>query len=96
MLPLHKRWAIENKCEIIALSFNEYNKNIIEIFKLSDYLNNMTQTVVDIQNEKRNLTNIGNIEKQVNLQTLQQNYQYMFWTILAGAAILIIINMNII
>ena len=61
---------------------------------LSDFLNNMEQTTVDIHNEKRNLTNIGNIERQVNLQTLQHNYQYMFWTILAGAAILIIINMK--
>ena len=61
---------------------------------LSDYLNNMVKTTVDIHNEKRNLTNINNIEQQVNLQTLQHNYQYMFWTILAGAAILIIINMR--
>jgi hypothetical protein len=61
---------------------------------LSDYLDNMVQTSVDIHNETRNLTNIGNIERQVNLQTLQHNYQYMFWTILAGATILIIINMR--
>ena len=75
-----------------SININQQSKS--NVAGLSDYLNNMTQTVVDIQNEKRNLTNIGNIEKQVNLQTLQQNYQYMFWTILAGAAILIIINMK--
>jgi len=33
LLPLHKSWAIVNNCNIVALSFNEYNKNIIEIFK---------------------------------------------------------------
>ena len=61
---------------------------------LNDYLDNMVQTTVDIHNEKRNLDSIDNIEKQVNIQTLQQNYQYMFWTILTGAAILVIINMK--
>jgi hypothetical protein len=33
VLPLHKEWAIKNSCKIIALCFNDYNKNIIEIFK---------------------------------------------------------------
>jgi hypothetical protein len=61
---------------------------------LNDYLDNMEQTTLDIHTEKRNLSSIDNIEKQVNIQTLQQNYQYMFWTILAGAMILIIINMK--
>lgn len=33
LLPLHKEWAIENNMKMIVLSFNEYNKNIIQIFK---------------------------------------------------------------
>lgn len=33
LLPIHKEWAIINNCKIIALSFNEYNKNLISIFK---------------------------------------------------------------
>ena len=33
LLTIHKQWAIENKCKQIALSFNDYNKNIIKIFK---------------------------------------------------------------
>lgn len=32
-LPAQKEWAIANKCKAIALSFNNYNKNIIEIWK---------------------------------------------------------------
>ena len=32
-LPAQKEWAITNKCKAIALSFNNYNKNIIEIWK---------------------------------------------------------------
>lgn len=35
LLPHHKQWAILQKCRIIALTFNQYNKNIIEIFKRS-------------------------------------------------------------
>lgn len=33
LLPIHKEWAINNHCKIIALSFNDYNKNLISIFK---------------------------------------------------------------
>lgn len=33
LLPYHKEWAKRNNCKIVALSFNEYNKNIVEIFK---------------------------------------------------------------
>ena len=33
LLPIHKEWAIKNNCKSIALCFNSYNKNIIEIFK---------------------------------------------------------------
>lgn len=33
ILPAHKAWAIEKNMKAIALSFNDYNKNIINIFK---------------------------------------------------------------
>lgn len=33
MLPLHKDWAIKHGIKIVALSFNEYNKNLIQVFK---------------------------------------------------------------
>jgi hypothetical protein len=33
LLPLHKSWCIENNIKIVALSFNEYNKNLIQVFK---------------------------------------------------------------
>jgi hypothetical protein len=33
LLPYHKDWARKHNCKIVALSFNEYNKNIVEIFK---------------------------------------------------------------
>jgi len=33
LLPLHKSWCIENNMKMIVLSFNEYNKNLIQVFK---------------------------------------------------------------
>jgi hypothetical protein len=33
LLPLHKSWCIEHNMKMIALSFNEYNKNLIQVFK---------------------------------------------------------------
>jgi hypothetical protein len=33
LLVEHKKWAINNNIKMVALSFNEYNKNIIQIFK---------------------------------------------------------------
>ena len=32
-LPAHKKWALDNNCKIIAITFNDYNKNLIEAFK---------------------------------------------------------------
>jgi hypothetical protein len=33
LLVEHKKWAMNKNIKMIALSFNEYNKNIIQIFK---------------------------------------------------------------
>lgn len=33
LLAEHKQWAIDKQIKILALSFNDYNKNIIQIFK---------------------------------------------------------------
>ena len=33
LLPAHKQWAIDNGYKQIALCFNEYNKNLIKIWK---------------------------------------------------------------
>ena len=35
LLVEHKKWAINRNMKIVALSFNDYNKNIIQIFKRS-------------------------------------------------------------
>jgi hypothetical protein len=33
LLPVHKQWAIDRNYKQVILTFNEYNKNIINIFK---------------------------------------------------------------
>ena len=33
LLPLHKSWCIAHNMKMIVLSFNEYNKNLIQVFK---------------------------------------------------------------
>jgi hypothetical protein len=33
LLVEHKKWVVDRNMKMIALSFNEYNKNIIQIFK---------------------------------------------------------------
>ena len=33
MLPIHKSWSIAQGCKIVALCFNDYNKNLIKVFK---------------------------------------------------------------
>lgn len=33
MLPLHKKWCDARHLKIVALTFNQYNKNLIQVFK---------------------------------------------------------------
>jgi hypothetical protein len=33
LLPSCKRWAIQNQMKLMMLSFNDYNKNLIQVFK---------------------------------------------------------------
>lgn len=33
LLPYHKKWGVNNGCRAVGLCFNDYNRNIIEIFK---------------------------------------------------------------
>jgi hypothetical protein len=42
-LPVQKQWAIEYGCKAIALTFNDYNKNIINIWKRNRFGETRTQ-----------------------------------------------------
>lgn len=46
ILPKQKEWAIARNCEILALTFNDYNKNVIKAFqriRLGEYSNRITE-----------------------------------------------------
>jgi hypothetical protein len=47
------------------------------------------KTINDIQNYKNGEDNMNNIVKDTNLLVLYQNYNYMFWSILAISTIII-------
>ncbi len=51
------------------------------------------QTINEIQNYKKGEDNINNITKETNLLVLYQNYNYMFWSILAISTMIISMKM---
>ena len=74
LLPLHKCWAIENNCNIVALSFNEYNKNIIEIFKRR----RMGESIDRMSREPHHMfyNGVNELEYPVNIQNTKQYVIY--------------------
>ena len=56
-------------------------------------LNNYNNIMLDIQNYKKNEPNMNNIVKDTNLLVLYQNYNYMFWSILAISTVIISMKM---
>lgn len=84
LLPFHKRWARLNNCKVVLLSFNEYNKNIIEIFKRRrlgeklDRINtrNHEHLFFNGLNELEFPVNIQNTKQYVIYENLDNNYTY--------------------
>lgn len=71
ILPVHKKWAIENQCKQIAICFNEYNKALIKIFyrnRLGETNNRLLTRTAD------NLffSNINEVPFPVNIQNTPQ------------------------
>lgn len=61
--------------------------------KIDSDLKNYNKVIMDIQNYKKGETNMNNIVKDTNLLVLYQNYNYMFWTILAISTMIISMKM---
>jgi len=74
LLPIHKSWAIENNCNIVALSFNEYNKNIIEIFKRR----RLGETLDRMNRESHHMfyNGLHELDYPVNIQNTKQYVIY--------------------
>jgi hypothetical protein len=61
--------------------------------KIDADLEKYNKVMMDIQNYKKGETNMDNIVKDTNLLVLYQNYNYMFWTILAISTMIISMKM---
>lgn len=74
LLPLHKRWAIDNGCNIVGLSFNEYNKNIIEIFKRR----RLGESLERLEREPHHMfyNGLNEVNYSVNIQNTKQYLIY--------------------
>lgn len=73
LLARHKAWSIENDCKIVMLSFNEYNKHIINILKRSG----LGDTVSINRNDNHLFSGkIHEVEFPCNIQNTKQ---YIFY-----------------
>ena len=61
--------------------------------KIDTDLESYNKLIIDIQNYKKSESNMNNIIKDTNLLVLYQNYNYMFWSILAISTIIISMKM---
>jgi hypothetical protein len=74
ILPRHKKWSIEHNHKIIMVSFNEYNKKLINIFKRNGLADNslpLLQNSHHLFNDK-----IYEVEFPCNVQHTKQ---YIFY-----------------
>jgi len=71
LFPKHKEWALKNNCGQIALCFNDYNKNLIEIFKRT----RLSESALRIKSRGPAdlfYTGLHEVDVPVNIQYTQQ------------------------
>jgi hypothetical protein len=69
------------------------NQTLKNMKGLDNYVENMEDTTNKISGLNKNMNNINNIVDDSDITVLQQNYNYIFWSILATGTI--IVSMNI-
>jgi hypothetical protein len=69
------------------------NQTLKNMKGLDNYVENMENTTNKISGLNKNMNNINNIVDDSDITVLQQNYNYIFWSILATGTI--IVSMNI-
>lgn len=75
LLPAHKAWAIERGLSILALTFNDYNKNLIKVFtrrRLGETIDRISTR------EPKHLFYAGIIEVKIPLK-IQYTKQWMIY-----------------
>jgi hypothetical protein len=71
LFPLHKAWSIEHDIKIIALSFNEYNKNLIQVFRRIRLGENI-ERIGNRQPHHLFYNDLNEVEFPVNIQQTKQ------------------------
>jgi hypothetical protein len=74
LLHRHKDWSIEHNCKIVIVTFNEYNKNLINLFKRCG----VSDSLLDIPRSDNHMFNkeIHEVEFPCNIQHTKQ---YVFY-----------------
>jgi hypothetical protein len=80
-LPIEKEWALKQNCKIIALTFNQYNKNIIQIWKRNRLGEHRTPRAskhlfFNNFNELSYLINVQNTPQWIIYEQLDLNFNF--------------------
>lgn len=75
VLPLQKKWAIEKGCEILALTFNDYNKNVIKAFQRIR-LGEQSDRLTERSQHHLFFNNMNVLDYQVNVKNTPQWVAY--------------------
>ncbi len=94
----NKIGKIGNKIVIMLNNLQKQNNDVKSKIgtnseKIDADLKNYNKVMVDIQKYKKGETNMDNIVKDTNLLVLYQNYNYMFWSILAISTMIVSMKM---
>jgi hypothetical protein len=68
--PVQRQWAIEQECKQIALTFNDYNKSLIRIFRMNKYPRTEIDLFYNGFNEVEFPTEIKNTKQWVVYENL--------------------------
>ncbi len=75
--------------------FMEKNKNVsTQIKKNSDYFNTNTKKYIELSQQKKQTNDsLENILQDSDITVLQENYNFMFWSILTVGTVILTVNM---
>lgn len=75
LLPHHRQWCIDRNLKIVALTFNEYNKNLIRVFQRRR-LGEKLERTKSKENHHLFFKNINELEFPVSIQNTKQFILY--------------------
>jgi hypothetical protein len=75
LLPVHKQWSLDNDCKAVAITFNEYNKNLIQTFKRTR-LGESSKRISSRESQHLFFTGLLEVDFPVNIQYTKQWVAY--------------------